>query len=42
VISTWRNRHEWERWAASETRRRVLERLASLVGSERITFFEHV
>jgi heme-degrading monooxygenase HmoA len=42
VISTWRSRREWDGWAASDARRRVLERLAPLVLSERITFFEHV
>jgi heme-degrading monooxygenase HmoA len=42
VISTWRSRHEWDGWAVCDARRQVLERLAPLVLSERITFFEHV
>jgi heme-degrading monooxygenase HmoA len=42
VVSTWRSRREWEGWAGSEARRRVLDRLAPLVLSERITFLEHV
>ena len=42
VVSTWRSRREWDGWATSEARQRVLERLAPLVLSERITFFEPV
>jgi heme-degrading monooxygenase HmoA len=42
VISTWRSRRDWDGWAASDARRRVHERLAPLVLSERIGFFEHV
>lgn len=42
VISTWRSRGEWDGWAGSDARRRVLDRLAPLVLSERITLFEHV
>lgn len=42
VISTWRSRHDWDGWAVSDARRRVLERLAPIVVSERIGFFEHV
>ena len=42
VISTWRSRREWDAWAVSETRRRVLARMAPLVESERIDIFEHV
>jgi heme-degrading monooxygenase HmoA len=42
VISTWRTRHEWEGWADSQARRRVLDRLAPLVVSERVVFFEPV
>jgi heme-degrading monooxygenase HmoA len=41
VISTWRSRDDWEGWVAADVRRRVLERLAPLVVSERITLFEH-
>lgn len=42
VISTWRSRAEWERWAGGEARRRVLERVAPVVAAERIVFFEAV
>jgi hypothetical protein len=42
VISTWRSRGDWDGWAECDARRNVLERLAPLVLSERITFFEHV
>ena len=42
VVSTWRTRSDWDGWARSAARRAVLERLASLVVSERITLFEHV
>jgi len=42
VVSTWRSRHDWDGWAASDARRGVLDRLAPLVLSERITCFEHV
>lgn len=42
VISTWRSRSDWDGWATSDARRRVLEQLAPMVLSERITFFEHV
>jgi heme-degrading monooxygenase HmoA len=41
VISTWRSRHDWEGWTASDARRRALERIAPLIVSERITLFEH-
>lgn len=41
VISTWRRRADWEGWKACEARQGVLERLAPLVESERITFYEH-
>ena len=40
VLSTWRTRADWDEWAASDARRRVLDRLAPLVLSERITCFE--
>jgi heme-degrading monooxygenase HmoA len=42
VISTWRSRSDWEGWTATDERRDVLERLAPLVVSERITLLEHV
>lgn len=42
VVSTWRSRRDWDGWAACEARQRVLERLAALVVSETITFYEHV
>ena len=42
VISTWRTRGEWDGWAGCDARRAVLERLAPVVLSARITFFEHV
>jgi heme-degrading monooxygenase HmoA len=41
VISTWRSRHDWDGWKATDARQQVLERLAPLVVSERITLFEH-
>jgi heme-degrading monooxygenase HmoA len=42
VVSTWRRRQDWDEWATSDARHGVLERLAPLVESERITLFEHV
>ncbi|MCW5891235.1 MAG: antibiotic biosynthesis monooxygenase [bacterium] len=42
VISTWRHRADWEGWVAAPARQAVLERLSSLVESERITLYEHV
>ncbi len=42
VVSTWRSRRDWDEWAACDARRAVLARLAPLIESERITFFEHV
>lgn len=41
-VSTWRSRRDWDGCAASDARRGVLDRLAPLVLSERITCFEHV
>jgi heme-degrading monooxygenase HmoA len=42
VVSTWRSRRDWDEWAGCDARRGVLERLAPLVESERITLYEHV
>ncbi|MHB8764021.1 MAG: antibiotic biosynthesis monooxygenase family protein [Deferrisomatales bacterium] len=41
VISTWASRDDWEAWAASETRRRELVRLAPMLEEpERITVLQ--
>jgi heme-degrading monooxygenase HmoA len=41
VISTWRSREDWERWAASETRQKTLNRVSPfLLEPERITVLE--
>ena len=31
IISTWRARADWDRWAESEARRRALERIAPML-----------
>lgn len=41
VISTWRSRSDWTGWATCAARQNVLERLAPLVDSERISLYEH-
>jgi len=41
VLSTWRNIEDWERWANSETRRKLYERIEPLLQEKpRVRVFE--
>lgn len=43
IISTWRSRHDWQRWAASSDRRTAMERMRPMLAeSEHVTVLEPV